>query len=124
MKALFKNPKAALAYVGVTMFSVWLFVGTEDDPGSLQQTVETFNNAQSVDREEGRRFGEGFSQSPEESELDPAWSPESEVTVHFASDEELIDTASGFDPNPPTEPPLLSEQDTSQPDDVAGGWSN
>lgn len=124
MKALFKNPKAALAYVGVTMFSVWLFVGTEDDPGSLQQTIETFNGARSADRVEGRRFGEGFTESLDGTELDPAGQSESEVTVRFASDEELIDDASGFDPTPPTEPPLSSEQGNLSPDDSTVGWSN
>ena len=48
MKVLFQNPKAALAYVGLTMAGVVLFIGTEDDPGSLQQTVDTFGGGRSA----------------------------------------------------------------------------
>lgn len=128
MKALFQNPKAALAYVGFTLVSVVLFVGTEADPGSLHQTVSTFEGEQSgVGRAAngaGRRFGDpppGTGMAAQDA--GPAPLERNDVVVEFASDEELIDPAQGFNPNPSPERPLIS-QDQPEPEDVVGGWSD
>lgn len=140
MKALFQNPKAALAYVGITLGAVVLFVGTEDDPGSLHQTVNSFNGGKSAsDRAAERKFGE-----PQRSEAPRdtiggrasrrAIEPSEDEIIEWASDEELIDSASGFDPtpsdtfegfdpNPEAERGFLSDQDKKKAQDEFGGWA-
>ncbi|TRD11536.1 hypothetical protein FGU71_06470 [Erythrobacter insulae] len=138
MKALFQNPKAALAYVGITLVSVALFVGTEDDPGTLHKTVETFGDGETAqDRAAGRKFGD---LGPEQDTIGtpakrskPA-SPETEdVIMRFATDDELIDDAQGFDPTPEVfggfdasgekKDAYLSDQDKGDGEASFGGWA-
>lgn len=128
---LFKNPKAALAYVGITLGSVVLFVGTEEEPGSLQQTVKTLGGDEAGTGSGAKRnFGEsqrsdviGAPSRPRKSE---------EEATEFVPDEDLIDDVSGFDPTPtditrgfnpnPNQSPYLSEQDRLKAQNDDGGW--
>lgn len=131
MKALFQNPKAALAYVGITIVSVAMFIGTEDSPGSLHKTLSTFNGGKSAsDIAAERRFGD-----PPPDREPAAKEPAEQVVVEFIPDEELVNDASGFDPDPvddfsgfdpspDSERPLLSEQDKKKPADDFGGWGS
>lgn len=130
MKALFQNPKMALAYVGITMASVALFVGTEDAPGSLQQTVKSFGGGAGTSGEAAdRKFGDPPpGKGPAKRE-----EPVVQEIIEFVPDDELIDSAEGFDPNPtedfsgfnpnPDERPFLSEQDKKKPAEDDGGWA-
>ncbi len=142
---LFKNPKAALAYVAFTLVGVWLFVGTESSPGSLQQTVSQFSDGKTAqDRAAERKFG---GSQPAQSEnpnnavggnrrAKPKKSAEEEGEfVGFATDEDLLDGADGFDPTPedvfdgfdptPEEEgmPRLSDQDKRDAEKAFGGWA-
>lgn len=140
MKALFQNPKAALAYVGITLVGVAMFVGTEDSPGSLHQTVETFggnDGMTSQDREAQRKFGDPM---PDQTigksakSNKPKREREEDLPVVFATDEELMDDASGFDPtpeffggfdpNPDDEEGYLSDQDDKDDEQDYGGWAS
>ena len=113
---LFKNSKIALAFVGVTIFGVLLIIGTEDNPGSLHETVKLIDDnnrpgerARSEDRfrdgderdERRRDEDEGPREFADEAgdESDRRSSGD-EPRVVFASDDELIDQAKGFDPRP------------------------
>ncbi len=124
MKTLFKNPKAALAYVGLTLVSVVLFVGTEDDPGSLQRTVGAFDDGQSGSRDAERRFGDSVLADPTGEGSSSAPTRDDDVIIEFASDEDLIDQAQGYDPTPHVEQPLLPDQDKPRSEDLGGGWSD
>ncbi|GMN02236.1 hypothetical protein [Erythrobacter sp. MTPC3] len=126
---LFKNPKAALAYVGITLGSVVLFVGTEDDPGSLQQTVDTLGGEESGADQAAER---GFGASQRRDRIGGiSDTQDSDEPVEFVPDEELIDDLSGFDPAPtdvirgynpdPNFQTLLSEQEKLKEQDD-GGW--
>lgn len=138
MKALFQNPKAALAYVAITMVSVTLFVGTEEDPGTLHQTVETFSDGKtSQDRTAQRKFGDP---QPEQTigkpsrRSKPKQVADEDAPVVFATDEELLDSADGFDPTPEvfggfdakgeTGETFLSDQDDRKGEDEFGGWAS
>lgn len=142
MKALFQNPKAALAYVGITLAGVVLFVGTEEDPGSLHQTVNSFTGGKSAsDRAAERKFGDpppGEASDEAIGRRSPRSRNESadDEIIEWADDEELIDGAEGFDPtpvddfggfdpNPDTERPFLSDQDKKKKSsDDFGGWAS
>lgn len=128
---LFRNPKAALAYVGITLGSVVLFIGTEDEPGSLQQTVDTLGGEEIAADETAER---GFGASRRSDTIGAgSGARESDEPVEFVPDEELIDDLSGFDPAPtditrgysiaPNHEPLLSEQDKLNDQDD-GGWAS
>ena len=132
MRALFKNPKAALAYVVMTLLGVVLFVGTEQSPGSLQHTMETFKS----DERAARKFGDAIateSQPADDEQIGRSRASQrdaanEDVIIEFADDEELIDTAQGFDASPTDgvegfsadtdgERPFLSDQDREAPED-------
>ncbi|MBV7265819.1 hypothetical protein [Erythrobacter ani] len=129
---LFKNPKAALAYVGITLFSVMLFVGTEDKPGSLKQTVDSVSSEGPEETAEGRQFGDEVATSGDIlGKARPR--SESDGEIEFATDEELIDAAKGFNPAPsydfsgynpnPKQQDFLSDQDKIVAQDDDGGWA-
>lgn len=125
MKALFQNPKMALAYVGITLVSVAIFVGTEDSPG----TVGHFGDAMTAqDRAAQRKFGDPPPGSEPASgdttigrKKPKRDKPDEDAPVTFATDEELMDSAEGFgakpevfrgfDPDSDPEAPFLSDQD-------------
>ncbi|MBD2843433.1 hypothetical protein [Erythrobacter rubeus] len=92
---LFKNPKAALAYVGITLGSVLLFVGTEDDPGSLGQVMKIVDG-EGTEEDELRTRRQVIDGQSGRNRL----RPETGFPVEFSSDEDLIDAAEGFDPAP------------------------
>lgn len=107
-KGLFQSPKKALLFVGMTMFSVAMLVGPEGDEGALIQAAESLDSSQKefdippiTEREttparQQRRIAQE----------EQAWTP----------DEELIDTAEGFDPTPEIEKPYEPETDLGASD--------
>jgi len=94
---LFKSPKRAMVFVGMTMFSVAMLVGSEDNEGALVAAANDIqrgaatpdNHASARPRDEGgreeRSFGEDIPRP---------------IARDFAAEEDLIDDASGFDPTP------------------------
>lgn len=102
-KGLFQSPKKALLFVGVTMFGVAILVGPEGDEGALIQAAE------------------GLDASAREFEVDPdAQAPSRRPDrqrdrqfeeIAFTPDEELVDTAEGFDPTPELDEPYEPETD-------------
>lgn len=98
LRGFLTNPKAALAYVAITLVGVWLFVGTEDNPGQLTQAADTFSDdGGRVDR----AFGEGVleDEKPAARKARPA-DKQSNSDLEYVADDELVDDAEGFDPNP------------------------
>ena len=105
---IFKGPKGALIFMGVTMLSVALLVGTEDDEGALVAAADELGRDSSGYEPEdaGRRLQSPAPRSPAPARRFAAPTPDSTI---FASDEELLDDASGFDPNPEPLPQLQPE---------------
>lgn len=112
---LFQSPKRAAIFVGMTMFSVAMLVGSEDNEGALvaaangiqQEGAGPSNIPEVHPRDEGSREERAFDEDLARP-IDDA----------FASEEELIDDASGFDPTPELDEafdtaPALSEADGS-----------
>nr|WP_298925007.1 hypothetical protein [uncultured Erythrobacter sp.] len=136
MKALFQNPKAALAYAGITLIGAAMFIGTEDDPGKLHQTVENYGDgASSSDRAAQRKFGDPMpDQTIGRQTKRSKPKAEDNPPATFATDDELLDDAQGFDPTPEvsrgTDPssdggdPFLSDQDDGDDDADFGGWAS
>lgn len=102
-KGLFESPKKALLFVGMTMFSVAMLVGTEDEEGALIKAASAIDpGGQAPD---ARYMGN----TPSQDRADP-YRDDAPPTV-FASDEELIDSAEGFDPTPEGVEPYEPETD-------------
>ena len=145
--SLFKNPKAALAYAAFVILGVVLFVGTEGSPGSLQQTVDQFSDGKTAqDRAAERKFGDAANAALAESRQTVGGrkrpqkkaEEEEESPIGFATDDDLVDGAMGFDPSPESvfdgfdpspsgdpgdERPRLSDQDKRDAEKQFGGWS-
>lgn len=97
-KGLFASPKKAMLFVGMTMFSVLMLVGTEDDEGALIQAASGIQDPEAGLEVPPPRDLAGA--IPERRSTPDVFSDSG-----FASDEELIDDAAGFDPTPePTDP--------------------
>ena len=99
---MFKSSKGALLFLVVTMLGVLTLVGTEDNEGALLKAaadIEKQRNLMNADQsaEFGDLAPEGFAASRQ-------------GALEFTSDEDLIDDASGFDPTPEIEPPLVSAE--------------
>lgn len=130
MNALFKNPKMALAYVGITALGVAFFVGTEDSPGTLHQTVETFEEADGApSRTAGRGEPEIDRGTPPRRSQPPAQGqqPADSASMEFAADDDLLDLAEGFNPTPLDSyegfnPTPTQAKDGSWGDGQSGGW--
>jgi hypothetical protein len=82
-RILFKNRFYALVFVAITLFSVRILVGTDNERGALEKATEQFTADKPV-----------AAATPERAR--PASQP---VATIFASDEELIDDAEGLDPS-------------------------
>jgi len=99
---MFKSSKGALLFVAVTMLGVVTLVGTEDNEGALLKAaadIEKQRNMMNAD------------QSDQLVDLAPEGFASSRTgALEFSSDEDLIDDASGFDPTPEYEAPLVSAE--------------
>ncbi len=103
---IFKGPRGALIFVGVTLGSVALLVGTEDDGGALVVATDELGSDEPSlsDRNAGRLS----SPPPARPSRRPSTATSDDTL--FASDEELIDDASGVDPTPEYVAPFDSTQ--------------
>lgn len=110
---LFQSPKRAAAFVGMTMFSVAMLVGSEDNQGALvtaangiqQEGAEPMDMAAARPRDESIQETQTYDEDRSHSAEDA-----------FASDEELIDDASGFDPTPELDDAFDTESALSEAD--------
>jgi len=99
---MFKNSKGALFFVALTLLGVATLVGTEDNEGALLKAaanIEQQRNMMNEDRRvvRGNSAPIGFASSNGQ-------------TREFTADEDLIDDATGFDPTPEYEAPLVSAE--------------
>ncbi|MFZ9395440.1 MAG: hypothetical protein ACO25F_05180 [Erythrobacter sp.] len=102
-KGLFQNPKKALLFAGLTLFSVAMLVGSEDDEGALVQAAATL---QQTDGRIGGELPPDFSgPAPRQGEF----APDEPADVAMADDDALIDDTAGFDPTPPDDTPDESD---------------
>lgn len=130
MKALFNNPKMALVYVGITAIGVALFVGTEDNPGTLHQTVETFDDGQGSRAQTAQREKPTVDRGAPPSRLQkPAQGQQAadNASMEFATEDDLLDLAEGFTPTPLDtyggfDPTPSQAKDGSWGDGQSGGW--
>lgn len=99
---MFKSPKGAIVFVVVTLLGVTMLVGTEENEGALLKLADDFE-----------KHGEAMQSDRRIQYSDSApigFASKNSEPSEFASDEELIDDASGFDPTPELEPPLVSTE--------------
>ena len=110
-EALFKNRWSLLAFLVITLAGVQLFVGEGSglDPAEPEQLASAASQPppSAVDSE---------AVVEEQPNLDSFYSgAEDEVEEAYVEDEELIDTAEGFDPTPEPE----EEFDDGPPEDLS-----
>lgn len=93
---IFKGPKGALIFMGMTLGSVILLVGTEEDEGALIMAADELGreNADSDGRDASRL------QPPPPPRPVRRPEPIEDDSAFFAAEEELLDDTSGFDPSP------------------------
>ncbi|WP_394730532.1 hypothetical protein [Altererythrobacter sp. GH1-8] len=93
---IFKGPKGALMFMGMTLGSVVLLVGTEEDEGALVMAADELG------RETADSGSRDASRLPVPPPPRPIRRPESteDDSAFFAEEEELLDDTSGFDPSP------------------------
>lgn len=106
-KGLFESPKKALLFVGMTLFSVAMLVGSEDDQGALVQAASSLSEPEpgAFDAPPQGQFGSRI-----DNDRDPYRDDAGDAD--FFADEELIDSAAGLDPTP-----LSTDPDMSDPAD-------
>ncbi|OCC24267.1 hypothetical protein MB02_06580 [Croceicoccus estronivorus] len=102
-RKLFTDWRIALAFVAVTAISAVLFVGTEEDGGALTQATQQVHGQ----KQDFQRKIDSVNNGPEVY-------PEPE-TSEFMPDEELLDDASGFDPSPRDEAPMMGDGNDGNP---------
>lgn len=105
-RMLFINRWIALAFVFLTVFSTIAIVGTEEKDGAIDRATKDLNEQ----RETFAKKAASFSQS-EASDTDPG-------PTAFASDEDLIDDATGYDPTPDDGSGRGAADSGGPPDDV------
>lgn len=94
------NPKVALAFVGVIIGAVLMFVGTEDEPGGLHRTVQTLNEdgAVSGSRSQQEYPSELADESlPDELEDEVDAERDDDAVAEWASNENPVDRAEDSD---------------------------
>lgn len=99
---MFKSSKGALLFVVVTLLGAAALIGTEDNEGALLKAaanIEKQREAMKTDRR--------ITQS---SSAPIGFASTNSGEYEFASDDELIDNATGFDPTPELEAPLVSAE--------------
>lgn len=89
---MFKNSKAALLFVGMTLLSVIILVGWEDNEGALLKAAS--------DIEKQRSMMNAELDGPNAETGVAGFAPRDPRLQTFTPDEELIDQASGYDPTP------------------------
>lgn len=106
---IFKSSKSALVFMGMTLGSVALLVGTEEDSGALVIAADEISRDTSGFRDTpADRFASPPSSRPAPRRaLRRDAAPQEET--FFASDEDLIDDTVGFDPTPE---PIVPFDDT------------
>lgn len=98
-KGLFQNPRKALLFVGATLFSVAMLIGSEDDKGALVQAAATLE--QQDRRVDGQLPPDFGLERPTPAQFDY----DEPADVSLAEDAALVDDTAGFDPTPPDEQP-------------------
>ena len=89
-ESLFRNKWAALAFVVLVLAGVQYFVGREGEDGTLAQATDEL-------ADQSGEPGEAVSDAGSPPDMGGFYDG---TDVEFMSDEELIDTAEGFDPTP------------------------
>lgn len=97
---LFKNRFHAMIFVAITLFSVRILIGTPDDRGAIENASAVMGKpagAQAPAEQADSAPAQASYEPAAEPQFDPG-SNDDEVVMGFASDEDLIDDAQGFDP--------------------------
>lgn len=98
---MFKSRTGALAFAALVVVGAMALVGAEEEPGTVVKTSDTIadRRAEFVQRMEDEnasvdRFDDA--EDSDEEALEADWDEEDD----YLSDEELVDAATGIDPNP------------------------
>lgn len=95
-KSLFQSPKKALLFAALTVVSVVMLVGTEEEEGALIEAAATLKDgSRGAAGDQPDRFGQ-----PAPARRTSRGEPDDFAESGFTSDDELIDDTSGFDPTP------------------------
>ncbi|XUU61689.1 hypothetical protein ACRAQ6_05305 [Erythrobacter sp. HA6-11] len=111
---IFKGPKGALIFMGATMASVVLLVGTEEDGGALVAATDGISGNTSGDQIPAPARDVGRLPQPA---ARPARQPSESVfgdNTFFTNEEELIDDTNGFDPTPDNPQPFDTQPSDAQ----------
>ena len=108
---LFRNRLAALGFVLLTIISAISLVGTKDREGVLAKTTHEIE-AQKAEFEAKVEELQG-TPTPSSRPSLPSETAPTQGDIAFMSDEDLIDSAEGFDPTPNDEfkPEAIAEQE-------------
>ncbi|TNE58734.1 MAG: hypothetical protein EP341_02900 [Sphingomonadales bacterium] len=98
-KGLLQSPKRALIFMAGTMVSVAVLIGPEGDEGAL---VQATSSIQESNRDQ-------YAPPPRDRAARPEAVREEAPDLDFASDEDLVDSAEGFDPTPEFVEPELED---------------
>lgn len=98
---MFKSRTGALAFAALVALGAVMLVGAEDEPGTVVETSDTIadRRAEFVQRmEEENASADRFDEAADSYDdgIESDWDDEDE----YVGEEELIDAATGFDPNP------------------------
>lgn len=99
---MFKSSKGALLFVIVTLLGVATLIGSEDNEGALLKAASDIEKQRSMMNED-REFARSSS-------APVGFASENPGDLEFTPEEELIDDATGFDPTPELEGPLVSAE--------------
>ncbi|QUL37515.1 hypothetical protein [Erythrobacter sp. JK5] len=102
-RILFENSKVALAFAGITLAGAAVLMGTDNSLSGVD-----------VDGAEGAATPVRVVERTQQSQALP---PQPDI-ADWVSDEELIDNAEGFDPDPAQSSDLVDEDDSRKNDDA------
>lgn len=112
----FKNHKTALLFVVLTLAGVALFVGEEGGDDALTRAVAGISDApaetnQSTTNSSSEELEDSASEYTDQETSYEDDVGASDFEFGFATDEDLIDSAEGYDPTPQPDGTLASELD-------------
>ena len=101
---MFQSPRNALIFVALIALGALMFVGGEDNPGSVIESSEDIaaqRRALQEEMDSSARLGEELEVEDEVVDDDELYDDDD---IEYAEDEDLIDPATGFDPTPDADP--------------------
>lgn len=100
------SSKGALLFVAVTLVGVAVLIGTEENEGALLQAAADIERQGKVINSD-KKSGQTAARQQPKRETNAGHDV---GTLEFAAEDDLVDDATGFDPTPEIEAPLVSTE--------------